>query len=180
MNGDQPIGVFQVLTFGIALVGAVLGIINTWRAWSRDQPRLRVRCVRAFAVGGTSGLPSNMYGIEVTNLSTFPLVITEVGFGLRGTTDRMVFVHPYLPDNKPWPRTLPPREQVTVYTDAEFLDRSRRVADVYATTACGTTFRKKQRRLEDLLAPPLNTSNRAEASRAEATSSPPPTSPFGS
>lgn len=159
MDSGQSVGVFQVLTFGIAALGAALGVFNTWRSWSRDQPKLRVRCVRGFTVGHAPTFPSNMFGIEVTNLSTFPLVISEVGFGLRGTSDRMLVPHPYLADNGPWPRTLAPREQVTAYTDADPFDRSRRVKDVYASTACGTTVRRRQKQLEQLLALPSSKPN---------------------
>ena len=159
MGSDNSVGVFQILTFGIAVVGAALGVFNTWRSWSRDQPKLRVRCIRGFTVGHAPSFPSNMFGIEVTNLSTFPLVISEVGFGLRGTTDRMLIPHPYLLDSGPWPRTLAPRDQVTAYTDADSFDRSRRVKDIYASTVCGTTVRRKQKKLEQLLAAPERKSN---------------------
>lgn len=35
----------QLCTFAIAVIGAALGVINTWRAMSKDTPRLRVRAV---------------------------------------------------------------------------------------------------------------------------------------
>lgn len=72
------VGWSEGITFAIALLGAVLGLLNTWIAI--DQRRVRLRVSPAYA------LTPNVIGfsIAVTNLSAFPLTISEVGLALPG------------------------------------------------------------------------------------------------
>jgi hypothetical protein len=72
----------DVTMIALAAVGAVLGVMNTWNALSQRRVRLIVRPALAYFTGG--GPP--MFSISVTNMSSFPLTISEVGFtGWRGT-----------------------------------------------------------------------------------------------
>ncbi len=64
------------VTLGIACLGAVLGIVNTWQALRDRRTRLRVTPAWNFAEG-FSGM-----SIEVCNLSSFPVTIVELGFTL--------------------------------------------------------------------------------------------------
>ncbi|MBZ9977815.1 hypothetical protein [Mesorhizobium sp. BR-1-1-10] len=72
----------NAVTLGVALLGAGLGIMNTWQAISADRVRLRVK--PAYAIGVPGG--QVMFSIEVVNLSNFALTVAEVGFTLNGNT----------------------------------------------------------------------------------------------
>src|SRR3546814_11069027 len=81
------------------------------------------------------------YGIEVVNLSSFPVTVEEVGFTLNARSatrgERLVVLVPINSDGGPWPRRLQPRTTVTVYFDARSLGRPRRrLSKASAKTAC--------------------------------------------
>jgi hypothetical protein len=122
------------ITLGAALLGAVLGIMNTWNAMSARRVRLRVRPVHAFP---PSGEP--MFAIEVLNLSNFELTVDEVGFTLNGNKlkkgRRAAIPRPIVIDGEPWPRRLKPRESVSLYFHRP--DPSEPIGKAYASTACG-------------------------------------------
>lgn len=67
----------QAITFAIALLGAVLGLINTWHSLDKSRVKLKVVPAHAIPVGGAD--PWLQFCIEVTNLSTFPVTVHEVG-----------------------------------------------------------------------------------------------------
>ena len=63
-------------TLGIAIFGAVLGLINT--VTNVSDRRVKLRVVPSWSLGADfSGM-----SIEVTNLGAFPITLTEVGFTL--------------------------------------------------------------------------------------------------
>ena len=126
------------VTLGIALLGAVLGIINTWHQISKDRVRLRVapKIVRLVQADQTSG---PQLCIEVINLSTFPVTISGVGFCTRGND--LVVVDPIFLDQGSCPRRLDPRQSVSAFLNEEWrkdhdLKHARRA---FATTQCGVT-----------------------------------------
>lgn len=67
----------------IAVLGAVLGVINTWHGLDKSRPKLRVRPAHVIPVG--SAPRSLTFCIEVTNLSAFALTICDVGVLYRRT-----------------------------------------------------------------------------------------------
>lgn len=136
----------EMVTFGLALLGAVLGVINTWRAVNRDRMKLRVRFVHGFSINAPH-MPDKMIGVEVTNLSTFPVTIQETGLHIVASKHRAVLIPPTLLDGGDWPRRLESREQVTTYFDSAGLPRDVEYSNVFATTACGVTVRKRQSNL---------------------------------
>lgn len=137
----------EMVTFGLALVGAVLGVINTWRNVNRDRLKVRVRFIHGFSINAPT-MPARVYGVEVTNLSTFPVTVSEVGLHIVGTKDRAAFIPHIMPDGgDPLPRRLEAREQVTVYIPTTSLCTELQYKNVYAITACGATIRKRQRGL---------------------------------
>lgn len=105
----------ELITLPIAVVGAVLGIVNTWRGLDRDRLKLRVIPKIALPAGGLDR--RQRLCIEVINLSTFPVTINEVGFHLKGTTSRWALVSPTLLDGGKFPRRLEPRSAFTAYFD---------------------------------------------------------------
>jgi hypothetical protein len=136
----------ELTTIAAALLGAVLGIMNTWNALAQRRVRLRVRPANVRHVGGgiiTMSAKSEigaMFCIEVTNLSAFPVTIDEVGMTM-GRTTRMIRAAVPIPkifDGKPWPRRLEPRESVSLYADIDSFEmRGPQIRRAYASTACG-------------------------------------------
>ena len=126
----------DVITIAIAVVGAVLGIINTWQAL--DQRRVRLRVVPKMAypfVGGEFG--ETMGCIEVVNLSAFPVRISEIGFTIDGDprkNKRLAITEPLTADRQPFARTLPSRHSVTGNFGLNMIGPEIRKA--YAVTDC--------------------------------------------
>jgi hypothetical protein len=76
-----------------ALVGVILGLRSEIRAWRAERPRLRVVPKVGFATPNC-GFPSVVLGVEVINLGALPVTIDQVGFTLKGSTDRLSIGHP--------------------------------------------------------------------------------------
>jgi len=121
------------------MIGAVLGIMNTWNTVNQRRVRLRVTPKHVLFIG------DSRFAIEVINLSAFPVTINEVGFEIRGEgvgkRSCAVVLHPELADGKPWPRRLEPREDVSACLNvAHFaVHRGKNIGRAYATTACDVT-----------------------------------------
>ncbi len=113
-----------------------LGVMNTWNAINQRRVRLRIRPTHAFTSNGT-----RMFCIEVINLSTFPVTISEVGFSTRrwiNRGSRLVVVAPVIIDAKPWPRRLESRESVSAYfSPDDVLGQLKPISRAYAQTSCG-------------------------------------------
>jgi hypothetical protein len=127
------------VTLAIAVLGAVLGVMNTWHSISLRRLRLKVRPAHARPIGLGHDAPT--FGIEVINLSAFAVTITEVGivFGNgRGKSPHRGAVVPYTIDQGAWPRRLEPRETVSVYFYPRELRRGYQgpLGKAYAKTAC--------------------------------------------
>jgi hypothetical protein len=118
-----------------AILGAGLGIMNTWNAFNQRRVRLRVTPVHAFGPGGQRG-----FGIEVVNLSAFPVTVTDVGFSMDRRSDkgqRISIIQPILTDGKPWPRRLEARESVSVFFDLRELGQhGKSIRKAYVRTSC--------------------------------------------
>ena len=75
--------------FGLATVGAVLGVMSTWAGLTRDRPRLKVRPVWVLiGQGGRASArtpdaveryPEGHLGIEVINTGYVTVYVSEVG-----------------------------------------------------------------------------------------------------
>lgn len=89
------------ITLAIAVLGAVLGLMNTWYALDRTRVKLRVRPKHAFPVGAAD--PRLTFCIEVTNLSAFAVTIEETGVFYKGTESRGAYAYPVLIDGGTWP-----------------------------------------------------------------------------
>lgn len=134
-------------------LGAVLGIINTWHKISCNTVKLKVIPKLAFMLGGAGTVtvdknidkiphpiaerPSRLC-IEIINLSSFPVTISDVGFG-NVTKVRHTLCNAELSPGKKWPCRLESREAVVVYAgfgvhlDAEVVTYPK----AYASTDCG-------------------------------------------
>lgn len=139
------------ITLAIAVLGAVLGIINTLMQIDKSRIKIGVIPKIAFFVDdilvnsllrpdATQGSPEERrLCVEVVNLSSFPITVNEVGFGKRILSRaRHVLVPPLILDGKPWPRRLEPREAVIVYTERGVrFSPQPSPKRAYAATACG-------------------------------------------
>jgi hypothetical protein len=68
------------VTFAIALLGAALGLFNTWQGWRDRSVRLRVVPKYAEPVDGNMRRMSvPCISVEVQNLGTYPVTVEEVG-----------------------------------------------------------------------------------------------------
>lgn len=126
---------FQAATLAIAAVGAVLGIINTWRAVNQNRVKLKVVPARAVPYGGA---PKNIrFCIEITNLSQFAVTVEEAGVLFHHSTKRGSIVTPIFTDQGSWPRRLESRSSVTVYSELPRSSESHTIRCAFARTQCG-------------------------------------------
>ena len=125
------------ITLAIAVLGAVLGIINTWRSIDASRVKVKVLPAHALAVGGAD--PAIKFSIDVTNLSTFPVTIDNVGFLYEGTDKKGVLVDYQLNQDGTLPVRLEPRSSVSVYCGRPEPMGGHPIKCAFATTACGVT-----------------------------------------
>ena len=137
------------VTLSIAVLGAVLGIMNTWRSIDRDRVKLKVVPKQATPMS-QYGIGQSTLCIDVTNFSTFPIVITEVGLLYQGTPTRGAIINPIVIDGGSFPRKLEPRTSITVYTHPDALNdhHGYMIKCAYARTDCGVMKKGNSKALE--------------------------------
>jgi hypothetical protein len=138
----------EVITLGIAIVGAGLGIMNTWKSFDRDRiklvvvPKAFARTKQGIIISSNSdAMTENMSGfcIEVVNLSAFALTISEVGFQLRNGHRAVLSKH-VLNDQSMLPQRIEPHASVTVFSShplGEVTELLWNANMAYATTESG-------------------------------------------
>ncbi len=131
--------VTEAVTLAIAVLGAVLGVINTWHSIDKKRVKIRVRPKDVIPFGPAD--PKITFCIEVTNLSEFAVTIDEAGVFYVGTNQRGAYTQPIIIDGKPWPRRLEPRSSVTVYGHPPRPKPGHPLKCAYARTECGVTRR---------------------------------------
>jgi hypothetical protein len=115
--------VVGAVTLGIALLGAILGIINTCLQYDKRRVKLRVIPKIAYLMLSRSDkLGAPQLCIEIINLSDFPVTISDVGLtsGNVNKAKRITLIEPLIYDGKRWPRRLESHESVTVYFEKGF------------------------------------------------------------
>lgn len=135
LESRMTVEVQQWLTFGIAVLGAALGVLNTWRALGQDRVRLVVRAGRPVDIAGGPCLL-----IEVRNLSSFAVTITHIGFDRLGADRHFQLVAPRFLGGQSLPARMEPRTALTVVQPfAAFEDEEQLLTlrNVYVLTACG-------------------------------------------
>ena len=127
----------DILTTTMAAVGAVLGIFNAWRAWSSDRIRVRVSISNVIAFPGGE----RAIGIEVVNLSSFPLTITNLGFERLDSSSHLQITSPiFTGADQRLPFRLESRTAFTVLQPSaagEIPIELKNVGRAYVSTACG-------------------------------------------
>lgn len=126
--------IIQGVTLAIAVLGALLGVMNTWRNWSLDRMRLRV--TPAFGLDNTGG--RNIL-VTVVNLSSFPVTVTTMGFTLLNSTNHMQVPAPIFMRGERLPIRLEPRTSCTAVVALAALEHAQlaNIRCAYVTTACG-------------------------------------------
>jgi len=128
---------FITAVFGsvFGVLGATLGIINTWRAFDRDRVRLIVRPLWMLFPNKTHTLC-----IEVINKGYVPVTVTQVGLTMRDKQKSFIFdvVQP----GDSLPKRLEPRTAVTFVAPSgtENDPRFSEVRAAFARTACECRF----------------------------------------
>jgi hypothetical protein len=146
------------ITTVTAIIAAVCGVtalvlsfINTWHQLRRDQVRLKVTPQHIIPVGALRDAHVN-FGIDVINLSEFPVVIVDVGFQLTGGRHGTLSTVGCIEPNGRLPQRLDPH---TSYSACFWLDANTvelaAVKCAYAQTQCGTEVRGNSPALRQLM-----------------------------
>lgn len=140
--------VFDAATLAIALLGAVLGVISTWRNWIQDRVRLLVRPSYGLDVMGGHNIC-----IDVVNMSSFPVTVTRIGFTLLGSDRRMQIPRPMFTGGETLPVSLEARTSCTVLVPLAAFEKGEiAVIDkAYVSTACGIRVQGDSRTLRQLV-----------------------------
>ena len=137
----------------VGLLGAVLGILNTYRNLKRDQVRLKISLAEFESSPTLLINDGTVIVIEVLNLSEFPVTVKDIGLGTKNgervprqalwqgpLQDQGVFLPPY---------RLEPRSSIIIEFNS--LDEDwREVTHAFARTRCGTTATGKGQYLRSL------------------------------
>lgn len=166
MNLDN---VSKIIVMLAAFIGMALGIFNFIHERRRQKVHLKVIPIAAHYMGNTEdGKEMYLYSsnefekegvsdtlaVKVINLSTFPVIISEVGLRRKWTRRRMAMPIPKLIDRGEWPRKLESRESVVAHFDfTQLLGKVnlRQARCAYAKTVCGEIQTGTSKALKDLV-----------------------------
>lgn len=132
-----------ILGAAFGLLGAVLGIMNTWKAYIRDKPHVRVKLI-SYIERHTD---IDALAFEITNLSMFPITIEEIGVIPKKASDRRYAIDRDGFDcDFPFPCRLESRTSFTARLKPITENRiwSERPKFVYARTGCSLIFISKR------------------------------------
>jgi hypothetical protein len=121
------------LVFG--LLRAILGVMNTWKAFDRDRIRLRVKPVFFIRTDGVVQMGG--YRLVITNLSFFPITVKQVGFI---TKDPNVLSSFFRPIDCTLPQRMEARSAFTASIPEPDGESFLGIRAAYADTACGKRF----------------------------------------
>lgn len=131
MGGNE---VREWFTFGLAVLGAGLGVFNAWKGWIADRVRLRVIPMSSVDTAGDYYI-----SIDVRNLSAFPVTVTTIGFTVVGGVTHMQIPRPILLGADRLPVRLESRAAFTVLAPLTAFEKLQvaTIEAAYANTACG-------------------------------------------
>jgi len=141
----------ELVTLIIALVGAVLGVINTSYSIFKDKVRIKVIPKVADHYPNPNNRPPFLC-IDVTNLGLLPVTIREVGFKIKDSSKRIMLLQNPM-NQQQLPYRLEPRSSITLYsTDEETYSVAvQNGYNAYAYTDCGRQYYGKSRALKDVI-----------------------------
>ena len=146
------------ITLAIAITGAVTGILglvfnflNTWRAFDRDQVKLKVIPKLSIFFHPAMG-SQDMLCIEVINTGFVPVTLSRVVFPIDGTDQELHFAQNKIQEAN-LPVRLEPRESITIYAlpDLHLSPEFASVSQARAYTACGRKFHGTSPALKSLV-----------------------------
>lgn len=129
----------QSITTALAVLGAVLGVMNAWRNWVHDRVNVRV-----LASGGSTTYGEPTICITVRNLSRFAVTIDGVSFSRADGRHTPVNLLPgHFMDQGALPKRLESRTSLAVFVPLSALPSNYQsvFTDVRCNTACGFVFR---------------------------------------
>lgn len=123
--------IIKYITIIIAVIGAVLGVLNTWQNYRKEQIKLIVNPsnINVHYMNSNEMVDELKIGIEVVNISSFPVTLVQLGFAkfyrftnkLKGS--KSIPLHFKNFENKKLPHRLDSLDSVTFYLDKEYLVR---------------------------------------------------------
>jgi hypothetical protein len=116
--------------------GAVLGVINTWNLLTKNKVRLKVTPIHVIPVGTLASSNVN-FGIEVINLSDFPVTISDVGFLLKNKQRATSFSVISIDQPSKLPVRLEPRTAYKKYFNIDKAGLPKQTEYAYVDTQCG-------------------------------------------
>jgi hypothetical protein len=116
--------------------GAILGIINTCHQLNRNKLRLKVIPSQAIPLGGIENSGIN-FGIEVINVSEFPITISDIGFLLTDNRRATLSTVLCLEQPEKLPVRLQPRTAYKKYFSIDGIGLPKNVRCAYVQTQCG-------------------------------------------
>jgi len=124
------------LFFGF--VGTILGIINTWRNFLLDRTKIKV--VPIWLVGSEDERAG--MSIEITNLSVFPVTISQIGFTDKRGRHDMPVSEGFIVGRGRLPERMEPRTFIAALASLATCesDGFLKIDRAYADTACGRRF----------------------------------------
>lgn len=135
----------EAITLMTAMVGAVLGVLNTWQGYRRDRVRLKVQIRQSiFMPAGIVTLC-----ITVRNVGFQPVTVTAIGLTSGKLDGQIVNAQP---GNERLPHRLEPRTALDWYADpsAEQVAVREAFSRAYVKTACGIRVTSSRRFLRQL------------------------------
>ena len=133
----------QIVTTALAVLGAVLGVMNAWRNWVHDRVNVQVLFGMAELTDSTPGM-----SITIRNLSRFAVTIDGVSLSFQGKKHLPINM---LAQTLVLPNALPvrleSRTSLTAFIPVAAVhpEQMQMFTHVKASTACGFEFRSRQR-----------------------------------
>jgi hypothetical protein len=151
-------------SLGIAIFGALLGVINTWFIFRKSAVRVKVlpkfylsgvnevltfTDIEETSLSGQAARPDGIC-IIVQNLSEFPLTVNEVGFLDKNSKDRFHLKDYFMGRGGQLPSRVESRSSIAIYSTGVFNEQNvhRRFKAAYVTTECGKRFIQSCKKLK--------------------------------
>src|SRR3954466_6955372 len=96
----------EIATLVTAVIGAVLGVINTLQNVTRDRVKLRVSTKLSYPLQVDNWEQHPYLGIDVVNQSPFPLTISQIGVEQKGPPVEIRLGIPLMLDGIALPRRM--------------------------------------------------------------------------